>query len=1335
MTDSSQHNEAFLRLARYLELIDESQASACLQMCHSSGKPAEQVAIETQLLKAIDIQEVEGHMAAALTIHSPPPDGPIIGTQSITQEIQQVAPPGDEDSTATRAANTQLGTRATVNPRARSPASDPDARPVTLGRYQLGGLLGRGGMGSVYQAYDDALDRAVAVKMITPGGATPEMLTRFQREARAVASMGQHPNIVGVHDFGQQEDTHYIVMDLVRGGDLEAWLAQPSLSQRKIVQTITEAARGVGHAHTCKIIHRDLKPANILMTEDGRPKVSDFGLARNLKESASLTADGQVMGTPAYMAPEQAGAHAGQLTPATDVFALGVLLYETLTHSHPFIQDTVQATMLAVLHHLPPAPRELNPRIPPDLNTIIIHCLRKNPSKRYLDANALAADLGRFLAGEAITARPLTQRERAGRWYRRNQRVALPGLIVTSLAIALGGGGLSSAHLTRKAEHADALKKAKDDFHQARSRFLKAHAADPDHCFEAGVGFLWQAEKVLALDPSDAGLRQATYEAANSMAKAASQSEQWDLARIALGWAERTGVDPKATGQRLKTLKAQREAAKRRHTDAVSGILEQSRSGELAKTSQGEQEALFELIRHGTPETVDLMVAVLDAATTTLLAASSQSLREANELTVAERAVGLETIAHLEDAVEALGRLDPESSLTETQALAVLKAGQRLEQRNTSHNSTVSSRSASQPFRIILASAQTAALGDHEASTTRLCLNALSRIDLPERTTPVMARFLLVHWDQQAAAQAGLALCRTLGPKAATTIRSALGRFGWEGLFRQRVCPTLIQLLGSVNDGASKEDLLFRAQLAVQTANFAEGQALAKQALAFDEDDPDGLTVLATALRAQGGLKRASELLARVLDQKLTTKQEAAALLQNAAAKIVALQQELRRDRPAGSPPGAAAQKLTRKGLMDLARAATLAPWKGYIPLHQGMFHQSMGEPQKAIAAYTRATAVEPDLAVAWYYLGAIYQAQNQLDAATKAYTQAISLDADMAQPWFKRAEIHSGLGAHQKAVADASRALALQPDYHDARIVRARAYVELGAPVLAQRDLDPILPSQSTSAEGWTPQHLEALGLQSHIHTLNENYPAAISCLERAIEAEAANHLLAKPQLATLWRLLAQARESLGQLNAAISAYNEAINLEPQNPHHWNMRALANLARANPQAALKDISQAIQLRPKAASLYLAKGNIWRLAGQPAKALELYDAAIRLEQDLPMAWCWKGWIHMRQGDLAQARECLEKARELAPHRASIWQGLGALEMRSGNPQLALSHLNEALKRQPHLLEALFFRAKALAELGDPDGARKDLRQVVQRGAGRPGLVAKAQKMLTALESR
>jgi serine/threonine protein kinase/tetratricopeptide (TPR) repeat protein len=395
-----------------------------------------------------------------------------------------------------------------TSPRARS-GLPPGSR---IGNYELLAEIGRGGMGVVYRARQLGLNRTVALKMILAGDlAGQDEVRRFLREAEAIAQL-QHPHIVQIYEVGEHQGRPYLALEYVAGGSLAQMLAAGPLPARLAADLVQTLAQAIQHAHQRGVVHRDLKPANILLTTEAQrhredndqekelknssslwlcasvvhplPKITDFGLAKRLNVPGDSTRTGAIVGTPSYMAPEQAAGRAREVGPAADVYALGMILYELLTGRPAFVAATALETLEQVRNQEPVPPTQLQPRVPRDLETITLKCLEKDAARRYPSARALAEDVERFQAGEPIRARPVGPAERLWRWCRR--RPAVAGLLAT-LALVLVVGLASVTFLWRRAEHLreEAIAKqaeAETNLGQANENFDLARRA-VDQCF------------------------------------------------------------------------------------------------------------------------------------------------------------------------------------------------------------------------------------------------------------------------------------------------------------------------------------------------------------------------------------------------------------------------------------------------------------------------------------------------------------------------------------------------------------------------------------------------------------------------------------------------------------------------------------------------------------------------------------------------------------------------------------------------------------------------------------------------------------------------------------
>lgn len=383
-----------------------------------------------------------------------------------------------------------------------------------FGKYQLVAELGRGGMGVVYRAWDTALKRTVALKMLVAGDtASAEEEERLYKEATANARLA-HPNILPVYEVGRLEGRLYFTMEFIRGAGFDKLMQEATIDRRRGIEILRDVARALDHAHAKGIIHRDVKPTNIMITGDGHVFLMDFGLARTFRETGKLTQTGFVMGTPNYMSPEQCRGERENLDGRSDIFGLGVVMYEFFTGKTPFDHESVLDVLMAVLKAEIVPPGMMQPDLENDLDTICMKALRKERDQRYNTAGEMADDLDRWLKGESVQARPETGIEKITRKIRLHRK-PIAGIAVAVMAVAISAAwGVMS---WRQGQEADRRREQAEAAQQARDRALKHHgaAADEIKIAEKCLMESMKADLILHLDAAVTELDKALKEDAS----------------------------------------------------------------------------------------------------------------------------------------------------------------------------------------------------------------------------------------------------------------------------------------------------------------------------------------------------------------------------------------------------------------------------------------------------------------------------------------------------------------------------------------------------------------------------------------------------------------------------------------------------------------------------------------------------------------------------------------------------------------------------------------------------------------------------------------------------
>jgi serine/threonine-protein kinase len=546
-----------------------------------------------------------------------------------------------------------------------SPQSQPGAPLPEIPGYEVLAVLGRGGHGIVYRARHLKLKRVAALKMLLSGQyASPAELSRFTREAEAIAAL-QHPNIVQIYDVGEVDGRPYFTMELAGGGTLARKLGgvpQPAPYSADVAEGL---ARAIHTAHQAGIVHRDIKPANVLLTADGTPKITDFGLARFFEAQPEVTLGPAKVGTPSYMAPEQVVGKPGAVGPAADIYALGATLYELLTGRPPFRAEAATETERQVLSQEPAPPSRLNARIPRDLETICLKCLQKEPARRYDSAAALADDLQRFQEGRPIRARPVGRVARAWRWSKRNRTAA--ALLTIALILAMTGSAGAIWFVQQRAEwRADAVRHDVELHREIATALAQAVSFRKGFHFQEARELLEGAKQRLEpAGPDDLRRQVAQCRADLNLV------EQLDSARFRLAIIVRGKFDPNQPEPYYASAFAQAGlsrpgddaavvASRVRHSSVCAEIVDALDDWASVTTDPARREWLFEVARKADPDPQRNLVRqpdlwdgpVLNAQTILELKADKISPQMATALASRLQAKDLKGIALL-SAVEA----------------------------------------------------------------------------------------------------------------------------------------------------------------------------------------------------------------------------------------------------------------------------------------------------------------------------------------------------------------------------------------------------------------------------------------------------------------------------------------------------------------------------------------------------------------------------------------------------------------------------------------------------------------------------------------------------------
>jgi tetratricopeptide (TPR) repeat protein len=1135
-------------------------------------------------------------------------------------------------------------------------ATPPDAPAAAVGDYELRGEIARGGMGVVYRAWQHSLGRTVALKMIRSASlASPGELARFRGEALACAGL-DHPHIVPVYEVGEIDGQPYFSMKLIEGGSLADGLrAGRAFDARAAARLVAAVARAVHYAHQRGVLHRDLKPANVLLDERGEPHVTDFGLAKRLHGQDAITQTGVMLGTPSYMAPEQAVA-SGRASTAADTYSLGAILYELLTGRPPFRASSPLEVVEQVLHEVPARPRSLRLAVPRDLEVICLKCLEKDPGRRYGSAEALADDLDRYLRGEAILARPAGPAERLLKWVRRRPTAAAlwaGGLLVFVLGVA-GLLALQQLHVTRvlretrglylNNEVASALREA-----EAVRRNLHRLLGDPLTVSE------------LLSDPEKWRAAVAAEKAAWQRADKLAASEPALVAEDMTARLQELGNQIRADEgdfQFAKKLDDERLAAAALDESGYEAVPSHQRYAAIFA------EAGFDL-RGADPARVADDIArsplrfVLTAGLDHWALTNKEEPGRATILEVARRA-------------------DPDPWRDQFRRPEVWGDRKKLEQLAGQVNI------AGQSTNLLLALAVLLKQNGRDPGS-------LLRATLVEHPGDFWLNLLMGFYSTQPVQKAefyraALAV-RPRSPVALYDLGIALRlQKDFDGAYRYFARAVEIDDK-YVKAHNSLGNLLVRR-------NDLEGAIRCyTRALEIDPKYVMALSNLGNTLRKKqdpDGAVRHYNLALEVDPWDVKTHVGLGVILwdrkdMDGALEHLYLALELD---PGDADAHNALALVLLRGQKDLDGAARHISRALEIDPENASFHGNLGtvftakkDTAEAIKWFTRAVELDPKNAQNYSNLGHALHDSGDYAGAARNFARAIELNPGYAQAHDNLGNSLSALGKTAEAVAAHQRAIQLDPNL-------ASAYSNLGGVLSKQGNQEKAIAA-CERALGIDPNYAAAHNILGAALARQGKFPEAAAAHEKAIRLD--------PKLASAYANLGSALFRQDKVEEAITACRQAIRIDPGNAGAHNNLGGALLKKGALKEGVAACREAVRLDPKDALAHCNLGGGLFLQGKDDEAITAFRQALELNPKLAHAHASLGGALFRKGRLEEAVAACRQALTLDPKEAVAHAKLGSALVAQGKVDEGVAALQEAIRFYPKLTDAYSELGKALFE--------------------------------------
>jgi tetratricopeptide (TPR) repeat protein/predicted Ser/Thr protein kinase len=1177
------------------------------------------------------------------------------------------------------------------------PAGEPPATVERIGRYRIEGELGRGGMGVVYRAFDEELRRTVAIKMILdPARAGASELERFRREASAAARLA-HPGIVGVHEVGVHDGKPYIVMELVEGESFEHLLRREKPTPRRTAEILRDVAAALDAAHAAGIVHRDVKPENILIDREGRPRLMDFGLARDVSGDR-VTVTGTILGTPVYMSPEQASGAVAAHGPLTDVWSVGAVLYRGLVGTPPFTAPTVAVILSRIMSDEPVPPRKRNPAIHGDLETICLRCLEKTPRARYASAGEVARELGRYVAGEPIAARPIGGLERALRFVRRNR-------LATALVLVLLAAPVTGLVLVAKARQSQSdqfLAAARADAERTHAAFAATRrppGATPDRkagdeALGRGLEALDAAPRLAALEGGE-GSRAAARDVALEAGEVAIGVEQWSVAASIFERAGKLGLPETRLAELRARVETERTRVQEDHKKTVEGLLDDARSGRLETRPDGRREAVIALVRYPEKQTVEILARTLDDASASLRATTREIVHALIDPTPEEARRDEVPLTGAEKALDD-DHVDP----ADGPGRALHEAWHRLERRDQRAHP---GRKLDLPWWQIVAAEQARRAGD-KIPAARLACEALGLLAISEGAVPALERWLRSVVDETLATEAAISLLRLRGAAAVRLIdrrdaevwgaHHTSGIGGGDAFSRQ--VHLLVESLRLPEAQATTAD---------EHVDRAVGEAR--------RGDLDGAIADLTSALALGGDS------AGILDRRGVVKKARGDFAGAIADLTSAIELEPQSADPIQHRGEAKLAQGDRRGAFDdLLRAASLAPGTAKAWRNLSRAKALRGDVKGAIACMTSAIEIEPADTILLHERAIMRM--NALDpaGAIEDETSAIAIAPQDGLLFSFRGLARQKQGDLKGALEDHDRAVALRPREALVYANRAEAYVAAGDGDAALRDLARTIEL--------APRYAPAFASRARILFDRGDLAGALAEAEHALALDRRNGIALS--------IRGSVRARRGDLERGLADHALAIQLDPRDERRWFWRAATRADTGDPTGAISDYTKGLALDPRNKEGLTNRGSCYEALDDLDHAIEDHTKALEIDPGYVGALVNRGVAYSRKKDYAGASKDLTRAIELAPREPNAYFNRATVRIFQNDLDGALADLTKVVELQPNEAQHYYRRGRVRLEKGQREGGLADLERFIELAApNQPGL-EEAKKVVAELKA-